>query len=127
MREIKFRGKRIDNGEWVYGYYIFEQLTEEHNILVNVDNPYDNLNWHEVYKDTVGQFTGLQDKNQNEIYCGDMVEAWSQGIKAVGEVKQRIDGYWLMYPAWQDGKSWTLAPDKQGKTTVEIVGNIHDK
>ena len=79
MREIKFRGKRIDNGEWVYGYYVFEQLTEEHNILENVDNPYDNLNWYEVDPNTVGQCTGLEDDNDIGIYEGDYLNSTRKG------------------------------------------------
>ena len=72
------------------------------------------------------QYTGLKDKNGKDIYEGDIVEAWSEGQKAIGKVKQRIDGLWLMYPAWQSGKSWGLMPNKERKTTVEIIGNIYE-
>ena len=72
------------------------------------------------------QYTGLKDKNGKEIYEGDIVEAWSEGKKAIGKVKQRIDGLWLMYPAWQSGKSWGLMPNKERKTTVKIIGNIYE-
>ena len=74
----------------------------------------------------IQQYTGLKDKNGKEIYEGDIVEAWSQGVKAKGEVKQRIDGYWLMFPAWQSGEFWTLAPNQNGETTVKVIGNIHE-
>jgi hypothetical protein len=49
-----------------------------------------------------------------------------KGKKLSGKVKQRIDGLWLMYPAWQSGKSWGLMPNKERKTTVEIIGNIYE-
>ncbi|KTT82707.1 hypothetical protein RSA37_11765 [Mammaliicoccus sciuri] len=69
------------------------------------------------------QSTGLFDKNGKEIFEGDIVTAMSEGIKGTGVVKRRIDGYWLMYPAWQNGQSWKLVVNEQGDTDVEIIGN----
>ena len=72
------------------------------------------------------QSTGLFDKKGKEIYEGDIVTAMSEGIKGTGVVKRRIDGYWLMYPAWQNGQSWKLVVNEQGDTDVEIIGNIYE-
>lgn len=72
------------------------------------------------------QYTGLKDRNGKEIYEGDIVVAWSAGLRAVGEVKKRIDGLWIMYPAYQEGKFWGLCPNSNGETSVEIISNIHE-
>lgn len=73
------------------------------------------------------QSTGLFDKNGKEIFEGDIIVAMSQGVKAIGEVKRRIDGYWLMYPAWQHGELWHIVENVDtGETGVEVIGNIYE-
>ena len=92
---------------------------------------FDNKIWsykqgYKLNKCTVMQSTGLLDKNGKEIFEGDIVIAWSQGVKGTFEIKRRIDGLWLLYPAWKDGQFWYLAPTEDGRETIEVIGNIYE-
>lgn len=75
MREILFRGKRRDNDEWVYGYYVCLN-GKEHRIysgFAETDCGDYYPDWYEVIPDTVGQFTGITDRNGTKVFEGDIL------------------------------------------------------
>lgn len=127
MREILFKAKRKDNGKWVEGYYQkrYDLLGNEEHLIFHADS-YTVWEYAEIDSETLCQFTGMTDKNGVRIWKNDIVEAWSQGSRAIGTVKQRVDGLWIMYPAWQNHEFWELKPNSNGETTVEVLVNAFD-
>ena len=139
MREIKFRGKRKDNGEWVYGcpletkmsgVYIIGTKTKSkpHKIGGEIASvSISDVVWqHEVDPDTVGQYTGLHDKNGKEIYEGDIVKRTCDLIGAehdnfTGVVKFECAAFMLENFDKTDGRY--LWDDVQ---ELEILGNIYE-
>lgn len=115
MREIKFRGKRVDNDEWVYGDLIIDNA--ENYFIHRREEKRQEASM--VYPDTVGQFTGLLDKNGKEIYEGDVVEF---GNRIQGRSKVVFDNGCFMAEA----KNYETALTYRVSMHAIVIGNIHD-
>lgn len=72
-REIKFRGQKVDTKEWIYGFYAEEPFIDKYGTL-HIRDVRPTIDGIYVIPETVGQYTGLKDKNGKEIYEGDIVE-----------------------------------------------------
>ncbi len=118
MREIKFRGKKKSDGKWIVGNY---NLIDDRTYIFNHDPNGDNLNSpddYEVIPETVGQFTGILDKEGVEVYEGDIVKSDHKNRKFT--ILWIYKG-WKM--KWNDGLS--AHADIYSKY-VKVIGNIHE-
>ena len=146
MREILFRGKRIADGTWAYGYYgVFK---DHHDIYVPFSEEEEKENeghifsaigglWHNVNAETVGQFTGLVDKNGTKIFEGDVFQLEDDIIGVVvfqdGCFKLEeygLSGTWTESGYDESGGEWGIIEceplDFWYVNKLEIAGNIHD-
>lgn len=130
MREILFRGIRIDNGEWVYGDLV-HMAHNGINRIIDIgireicSHPF------EVNPETIGQFTGLLDKNGVKIFEGDIITYTDfRGNHTVKDSKH--DGYiqgWKGIIEWNNRIGWYLNKDNEHNKKIlnRIGGELHDR
>lgn len=129
-REILYRGKRTDNGEWVEGWVTsqFKKHTEG-ELLTRIQSNVFGVGEHLVDTETVGEYTGLTDKNGKRIFEGDIIickkEICGNFIDSCVEIGfvemkhgafglHRKQGYYRPFKDWLEDYEY------------EIIGNIHD-
>lgn len=113
--DIKFRGKRVDNGEWIYGNYFHNfRKGESHNIIDFKTNE-----WAVIIPETVGQYLNLTDSKGNEIYHGDLLDfneqEWGGKFEPEPIYMEDIIGDWRLAGSLSDLKEWRT-----------VVGNIYE-
>lgn len=124
MREILFRGKRKDNGEWEYGDLWCNPYGKRAVCIVSPINDQGTTGGNEVDPETVGQYTGLTDKNGKKIFEGDVIKRFWLGAEIIYCV--RYDGECAHFIGKAMNKSGFTTFDNDGEM-FEAIGNIHDK
>ena len=125
MREILFRGKRVDNGEWEFGDLWCNPYGKRAVCIVSPINDQGTTGGNEVIPETVGQFTGLTDKNGRRIFEGDILGGYLDDNYPENQTVMEV----VWCNCWWGTKEIGFDPDPlewEDGEILEIVGNVFD-
>ena len=131
MREILFRGKRIDNGEWVEGIFLQDKDLEQYYIeyfdyYSTIDGLQRDYCQYEIIYETIGQYTGLIDKNGKKIFEGDIIDTPDRLVEVVWlKGNAQFDLNFIRY-AHDIRISNFRGIEMRDLCDYEVIGNVHD-
>ena len=124
-REILFHGKRVDNGQWVEGSLIGEDVIVG-NIVDFEEDYFTTEFWYRVDPETVGQFTGITDINDIKIFEGDIAKYYNPYSKQWYTHIVKWDKMFASFGFFQEDSEWCKENDWLKIEGIEVIGNIYD-